>query len=223
MKEKSKKHNLIKIWILIGALILATVGTLAWFVVTVGPLRNTFNLSNFDTKVDCYFMNNGSRVEADSYIDSSTGLIILSMYDTDINYVGNFRADIKYKGKGNAYLRSKVVCEFDVAGSPTSSNSQIPFTVNAYDEETAGDQNAWFDNRNNDFCYYYANILEGSNTSYQTLNLITGINTSDSDTGFDIDSIKENDPKMMIAVESDMVQINRYPQIWHIENLPWKV
>ena len=73
------------------------------------------------------------------------------------------------------------------------------------------------------FCYYYANILEGSNTSYQTLNLITGLNSSDSDTGFDIDSLKENDPKMMIAVESDMVQINRYPQIWHIKNLPWKV
>ena len=223
MKNKIKDNQKLKrILIAAGTLALAAIITLAWFSVTAGPLAETFNLSNFDAEADYYFSVGGSRVEATAYLDSETNAVKLSLDSTAQNYIGNFRTDIKYKGKGSGYLRTKVVTEFDSGSSATLATSNVPYVVNAvYDEATGGNQAAWFDNRNADFCYYYATVLSGTN-SFQTLNLISGIAEQDEEGNFDMETLREYSINLSVAVEADMVQINRYPQFWDIDTLPWK-
>lgn len=207
--------------VIIGTLILVAAITLAWFAVTNGPLAETFKLSNFDGASDCYFTN-GSRYEVSSYKDAD-GSIRLSLDQEQPNYIGNFRVDVKYKGAGSAYMRVKVACEFDSAGAATLATSKVPFIINnVYDEETAGNQAAWFDNRNADSCYYFADVIKGNKDSYTTLQLIKGINPTDEDGSFDIEDLKDNGINVKVAVGVDMVQINRYPQFWKIDNLPWE-
>lgn len=213
---KKIKTNKTKNLLIIISIALLVVGiTVAWFVSSTF-YNETFSLSNFNTKVDCYFIKGSTRVETAKYLDNETGTIKFSLDSEDENYVGNFRVDVKYKGEGNGYLRTKVVTEFKSLGAVSSSNSKVPYIISeANDSE-------WYDNRNNDFCYYYTDKLQGNNNEYSVLNLISGIETVNEDSGFDIEVLKELNVEMSVAVEAEMVQINRYPQFWGIDELPWK-
>lgn len=220
-KNTSKSKKLI---IIIGVFVLLAATTVAWFVSTHTVASNSFELSNFQTQVDCYFMNGQSRVETTpSYIESGTNMILLSTDENDENYIGNFCVDVAYKGKGNGYLRVKVVTRAkDVDDYVTLTDSKIPYLLSAeYSQTNGNNQAAWFDNRNRDFCYYYATQLSG-NDEFTTIHLLNGAAISDLDSGFDLDYLHSQGYTLSVAVESDMVQINRYPQFWGISALPWK-
>ena len=226
MKNQSdqKSFKFKRIIILVGTAVLLISTALAWFVSTNSVSSNTFGLSNFQTQIDCYFMNNSSRVETTNYLESGTNLINLSTNSSDVNYIGNLRVDVKYKGNGYGYLRVKVVTRAkDSNGYVTLTDSKIPYTIDAvYSGQNGNNQASWYDNRNRDFCYYYADLLSGNNTSFTTIHLITGVQTSDVDTGFDLNFLQTNGYTLSLAAEVDMVQLNRYPQIWGINTLPWK-
>lgn len=223
MKSGNIKENIKskRTLVIVGTIILVVAVTLAWFAVSNGPLSETFKLSNFDGTSDCYFMA-GTKKDVSSF-KNADGSINLSLDPTKDNYIGNFRADVKYKGTGSAYMRVKVACEFDSAGAATLATSKVPFVLSSeYDEEAGGNQSAWFDNRNADSCYYFADVVKGNKDSYTTMSLITGINQTDEDGSFDIEDLKDNGINVKIAIGVEMVQINRYPQFWSIDNLPWE-
>ncbi len=180
---------------------LLVVPTLAWFIQDVieeNQQKKDFLVANFQAEPVCYFEG------AEETFVGEDGLITLSTNPEDANYIGNFRVDVKYKGDGAGYLRVKMVHEYSINGVSTQHPANVPYTV-------SGD---WYDNRGNDYCYYYKNELDADGDAEKTLNFITANNAINLGELADGIVIK-------VAVETDMVQVNRYPQVWGIDKLPW--
>lgn len=208
MKKKfmeDKKFRLIAM--LLITVIIVTGFSLAWFIART-EYNKALSASNFTAEPVCYFEGSGNTEGvADKYIEN--GLIVLSTDLDDENYIGNFRVNVKYKGDGAGYLRVKMVHEYSINGVSTQHPANIPYEA---------DVEKWYDNRGNDYCFYYMEEIDAdSNANGNTLEFITGIN----DVNGDIASIADG-VEIRVAVETDMVQINRYPQVWGIDKLPWK-
>lgn len=226
--KKSKKFDHKKLIVLIAVTVLLVSTAFAWFVYFNPTIQNTFSLSNFMTEIDCYFASGNTRTQITDYVDPDTKVINLSLDSADANYFANFHVDVKYKGEGYGYLRVKVVTSAkDSSGYATLMDSKPPYILSAsYDSEdpllVGNNQEAWFDNRNRDFCYYYASELSGDNEEFTTVSVINGAQTSDIDSGFDLDYLRNNGYTLSVAVSCEMIQINRYPQFWGMNRLPWK-
>ncbi len=208
MKKKfmeDKKFRLIAM--LLITVIIVTGFSLAWFIART-EYNKALSASNFTAEPVCYFEGSGNTEGvADEYIEN--GLIVLSTDLDDENYIGNFRVNVKYKGDGAGYLRVKMVHEYSINSVSTQHPANIPYEA---------DVEKWYDNRGNDYCFYYMEEIDAdSNANGNTLEFITGIN----DVNGDIASIADG-VEIRVAVETDMVQINRYPQVWGIDKLPWK-
>lgn len=208
MKKKfmeDKKFRLIAM--LLITVIIVTGFSLAWFIART-EYNKALSASNFTAEPVCYFEGSGNTEGvADEYIEN--GLIVLSTDSKAENYIGNFRVNVKYKGDGAGYLRVKMVHEYSINSVSTQHPANIPYEA---------DVEKWYDNRGNDYCFYYMEEIDAdSNADGNTLEFITGIN----DVNGDIASIADG-VEIRVAVETDMVQINRYPQVWGIDKLPWK-
>lgn len=198
---EDKKFRLITM--LLVTVIIVTGFSFAWFIGRT-EYNRILSLSNFQAEPICSF--EGADSIDSQYKDGN--LIILSTEPEAPNYIGNFRVNVKYKGDGAAYLRVKIVHEYSVNGVSTQHPANVPYA-------TSDD---WYDNRGNDYCYYYKNEVDADdNTSEKTLEFITGLNDTEGDISGVADGVV-----IKVAVETDMVQINRYPQIWGIDHLPWK-
>lgn len=198
---EDKKFRLITM--LLVTVIIVTGFSFAWFIGRT-EYNRILSLSNFQAEPICSF--EGADSIDSQYKDGN--LIILSTEPEAPNYIGNFRVNVKYKGDGAAYLRVKMVHEYSVNGVSTQHPANVPYA-------TSDD---WYDNRGNDYCYYYKNEVDADdNTSEKTLEFITGLNDTEGDISGVADGVV-----IKVAVETDMVQINRYPQIWGIDHLPWK-
>ncbi len=199
---EDKKFRLIVMALV--TVVIVTGFSFAWFIMRSVDANQQMSVANFQAEPVCSF--EGADTIDSQYKDGN--LIILSTNPTDENYIGKFRVNVKYKGDGAAYLRVKMVHEYSVNGVSTQHPANVPY-------KTSED---WYDNRGNDYCYYYKNEVDADdNTSENTLNFITGLN----DTNGEISDIADG-VVIKVAVETDMVQINRYPQIWGIDHLPWK-
>lgn len=203
---ENKKFRLIAI--LLITVFIVTSFSFAWFIMRAVEAEQNFSLANFQAEPYCYFMNGENKVSPSDIEGATDGkLITLSTNPEDDNYIGKFCVDVKYKGDGAGYLRVKMVHEYSMNGNSTQHPANVPYKIE--------DGDNWYDNRGNDFCYYYKNPLDADGDAEQTLNFITA--NSDINLGELADGIV-----IKVAVETDMVQINRYPQIWGIEKLPWK-
>ena len=198
---EDKKFRLITM--LLVTVIIVTGFSFAWFIGRT-EYNRILSLSNFQAEPICSF--EGADSIDSQYKDGN--LIILSTEPEAPNYIGNFRVNVKYKGDGAAYLRVKMVHEYSVNGVSTQHPANVPYATSA----------DWYDNRGNDYCYYYKKEVDADdNTSEKTLEFITGLNDTEGDISGVADGVV-----IKVAVETDMVQINRYPQIWGIDHLPWK-
>ena len=198
---EDKKFRLITM--LLVTVIIVTGFSFAWFIGRT-EYNRILSLSNFQAEPICSF--EGADSIDSQYKDGN--LIILSTEPEAPNYIGKFRVNVKYKGDGAAYLRVKMVHEYSVNGVSTQHPANVPYATSA----------DWYDNRGNDYCYYYKNEVDADdNTSEKTLEFITGLNDTEGDISGVADGVV-----IKVAVETDMVQINRYPQIWGIDHLPWK-
>lgn len=204
MKKKfmeNKKFRLITM-LLITVLIVAGF-SFAWFIMRTTDANQQLSVSNFQAEPECSFY--GYEGDMGAYTDND-GLIVLSTNPGAVNYIGKLRINVKYRGEGSAYLRVKMAHEFSTGGFASQYTSYVPYTT----------EDNWYDNRGNDFCFYYKDVLKAeSNETFESVSLLTGV---------DSDLIKEiaEGVEIKVAIETDMVQINRYPQLWGIDKLPWK-
>lgn len=200
LKKKFVENKKFRLVVILSVAVLLVLGaTLAWFFLYPTDANQQFSVANFQAEPVCYF--EGSE---EKFIDED-GLITLSTNPEDANYIGKFCVDVKYKGDGAGYLRVKMVHEYSINGNSTQHPANVPYTVS----------NDWYDNRGNDYCYYYKNELDANGDTEQTLNFIAANNAINLGELADGIVIK-------VAVETDMVQVNRYPQVWGIDKLPWK-
>lgn len=197
---EDKKFRLIVMALITVAIV--TGFSFAWFIMRSVDANQQMSVANFQAEPVCSF--DGT----DENFVGEDGLITISTDPDAPNYINNFRVNINYTGDGAAYLRVKMVHEYSVNGVSTQHPANVPYA-------TAAD---WYDNRGNDYCYYYEKEVDAdSNGEIKTLNFITGLDDKNGEFANLADNVV-----IKVAVETDMVQINRYPQIWGIDHLPWK-
>jgi len=219
MKKSIIRKPPTAVLIAIIAVVVAVSSAVAWLVVTPAVLDRIYSLSNYDTYADVYFWNGSSKVTP---VKGSDGSITVDISNSGAtNYIGKLRVDANFKGRGSAYVRLKVIQQWqDSANKILQSNDVLPYTIaTPYLSSDTGNQNKWYDNRMDDYCLYYATKLTASNASYSSIPIITGMDTNG------INQFNAMIPSgavtLKIAFTLEAVQINRYPQFWGIDTLPW--
>lgn len=202
---KNLNKRAITVIIAVVAIIAIVGSSLAWFV-TSSSLSQHFKISGFNVAAEVFFDDGGNKVSASKYTDEN-GLYVLSLNENDINYIGKLRVNVGHSG-AKACVRVRMNHEWALAdGSVAQYNAAVPYSFGK----------DWFDNRNADYCVYYRASDDSGRADFATSEFITGFDTAHFDrTGF-VDGVTV---KVMIQV--DAVQVNRYPQIWKIDILPWK-
>ncbi|MCQ2483981.1 MAG: hypothetical protein MJ168_01460 [Clostridia bacterium] len=184
--------------------VIAIVGTsLAWFT-TSSSMVQKFNIFGFDVSANVYFDNDGKKISANSYKDEN-GLYLVSTDKNASNYIGKLRVNVNHSG-GNALVRVKMNYELAADGAGTQYNVSVPFKFDS----------KWFDNRTADYCVYYMGDGSGK-ADFTKTELIKGFDEANFDTAGFVESTS-----IKLLVQVDAVQVNRYPQMWNIDTLPWK-
>ncbi|MCR5485361.1 MAG: hypothetical protein K6F09_07180 [Clostridiales bacterium] len=218
MKDKRVKKSPTGIIIAVVAVIVALGVTLAAFIVNVDITR-TLSVSNFTAGGTISFY--GADV---SQYTNSNGTVSVNYRDsTAPNYITKLRISVKYRGNGVGLLRVKIAEEWSTTTAGVKSvmpyKVMMPYVLaSSYDASSTGNQSAWYDNRANDYCYYYATPIIASSEE-KTINLLN-TNSAFDVSSFDSSAIA-NDAELNLAVYVDAVQVNRYPQYWHLNRLPW--
>lgn len=186
--------------------VIAIVGSsLAWFV-TKSSLSQNFSISSFDVSANVYFTDGKTKTDASKYADED-GLYVLSLNKDDVNYIGNLRVQVNHTG-AKACVRVQLNNEWTFAdGSVAQYNAAVPYTF--------GDD--WYDNRNTDYCVYYCGSDESGKADFSSSELINGFDEDSFDTTGFVDGVS-----VRVMIQVDAVQVNRYPQLWNIDTLPWK-
>lgn len=242
MKTKNRKASpSVLIVLIVAILLILSVTFAAIFRQTISVTR-TFNASNFSAQsvvkfVDQYGELSDARMEP--YMTSYGG-VRASVDPNAENYIGKLRASVKYQGRGVGLVRVRLVEEWSTPIYSTSTVTQegeggetvttttktktgrtvqpyqieIPYVVSAEYTGSGGNQSAWYDNRAKDYCFYYATPVYSTGTS--VIDLITGVDATSIDLG-----VLPVDTEINILFETDAVQVNRYPQYWGLDKLPW--
>ena len=186
--------------------VVAVVGSsLAWFV-TRSTLNQQISLTTFEVGADVYFVADGQKVSADGFKDEN-GLYVLSLDKEDTNYIGNLRAGVTLDG-GSACVRVTMNHQWiSPDGEVLQKNVSVPYQFGEL----------WFDNRETDYSVYYAGEDMSGKARFKKADFITGFSETDFSTA-DL----EDGTQLKVLVQADAVQVNRYPQLWNIEKLPWK-
>lgn len=189
----------------IVALVAVVGSTFAWFV-TRTSLSQQFGINTFDVAADVYFLDSGKKVSAEDYTDEN-GLYILSLDKEDVNYIGNLRAGVTHTG-AKACVRVTMNHQWTLADGTVAQHSvEIPYEFSSL----------WYDNRNVDYSVYYMGEDLSGKAGFAKQDFITGFDTDSFDTSAIVDGVS-----LKLLIQVDAVQVNRYPQLWNIDTLPWK-
>lgn len=214
-KTKSGKRPLVLGLVLAALAVVLVAGTLTWLLVEDMPIlsRNMF-LANFDAYAEVYF--DGST-NPEQYRNADGSISIDFDKDAE-NKIDKLRVDIHQKGRGAHYIRVKMVESWlDSNGKVLHVNKAIPYNI-----PSLGQENSWFDNRAEDSSVYLAQKLGGltaSNSVYTKHEfIIEGFDFA----AFDGVRPKDSSVSLKVAFIVEAVQVNRFPQFWGIEKLPWE-
>lgn len=204
MSGKFNKRAIVVIVAIIAAVAVVG-GSLAWFV-TQSSLSQKFGISGFTAGAQVYFLDGEKKVDAKAYVDGD-GLYVLSLDKSAENYIGKLRADVTLSG-ARACVRVRMSHEWKNAeGKIAQYTAAIPYVF----------AENWFDNRSADYCVYYqAKDLSGK-SDFEKTPFIVGFDDSSLDS-FGL----ESGASVRVLIQVDAVQVNRYPQLWNIDALPWK-
>ena len=215
----SKKFPTVPV-VTVVAILLVISATLAMFFSNV-DVNRVFQLSNFSAQGVVTF---DGVAAAD---DGGRGYLVDVKNASAANYIGKMRVQVQYAGMGVGLIRVRVVEEWST-GVNDGVRQVMPYAIkmpyqigannaNLYPATgTSGNARKWFDNRENDYRFYYATPVNCTSSSPVSLDLITGFDTSSIDLGAIADGTQ-----LHIRVEADIVQVNRYPQYWGMTSLPW--
>lgn len=242
MKTKKRKASPSVLIVLIVAILLIVSVTFAAIFRQTLNVTRTFNVSNFSAQTVAKFVDeNGSLLSDTRMAQYKTEYGVRASVDPLAeNYIGKLRASVLYKGSGVGLIRVRLTEEWSVpiytittvqeqvegetverqVKTKTGRTVQpyqldIPYVVsNAYTGSSGNNQSKWYDNRKNDYCYYYATPVYS--TGMSKIDLIAGVDTSGIDLG-----VLPISTEVQILFETDAVQVNRYPQYWSLDRLPW--
>ena len=125
----------------------------------------------------------------------------------DANYIGNLRAGITHTG-AKACLRVTMNHQWTLADGTVAQHSvEIPYEFSSL----------WYDNRNVDYSVYYMGEDLSGKADFAKQDFITGFDAEAFDTSAIVDGVS-----LKLLIQVDAVQVNRYPQLWNIDALPWK-
>ena len=213
MKTKIEKRKLSSVIVAVVCLLSVVSLTLAMFS-RIESAERLFTVSNFVSEGVVSF----EGTEDISQYQEENGVKV-SFNASDANYIGKLRIGVKYSGYGVGLIRVRVLEEWSTVDGgirhilPYSVN--IPYVIDNIYEGT-GNKKAWFDNREADYHFYYATPVTSSSDEGATISMITGFDVDSIDTG----AMTEN-TELHIIVETEVVQVNRYPQFWGMTKLPW--
>ncbi len=219
MKNVKTRRPPTAVLIAIAAVVVLVGSTVAWLTFGDAITNRAYSLSNFDAYAEVYFMDGATKITPTK--DINDGSIEVN-YTTPgaANYIGKLRVDAYFKGRGWAYLRLKTVQQWqDSSNKILQADTVIPYAIDSpFDPDGDKYQPKWFDNRTNDYCIYYADRLKAANDANTPTPIIIS--------GFDSAKLASIAPAgsgitLKIAFTLEAVQVNRYPQFWGIERLPW--
>lgn len=201
--------------IALAAVVLAVSVTLASIFTQSISVNRLFSVSNLVGDIAVSF-DGGADIA--SYTDSNGYRV--SLKPSDPNYIGKLRVAVLYKGMGVGLVRVRITEEWSTTTDGV--RTVMPFTLkfpyalaSAY-SASSGNQAAWYDNREEDHCFYYATPVRcASDSVTKSLSLITGLDTSADLT------LADPNADIHVVVQADVVQVNRYPQYWNMTELPW--
>lgn len=218
MKKIKMRKPPTAVLVAIIAIVVFVSGTVAWLTVGDAVTTRIYNLSNFDAYAEVYFLDGVTKTTPTKGADGSVEVNITNTGAT--NYIGKLRVDAHFKGRGFAYLRLKTVQQWqDAGGKILQADTVIPYAIaNPYLAADTGNKNKWYDNRQDDYCIYYADRLKAANTPYTPMPIIID--------GFKAAELAAIAPTgtgitLKVTFTLEAVQVNRYPQFWGIETLPW--
>ena len=214
MKTKTEKRKLSSVIVAAVCLLAVVSLTLAMFS-RIESVSRLFTVSNVVSEGMVSF--DGTEDITPYKTDNG---IAVSLNPSDANYIGKLRVSVKYAGYGVGLIRVRVVEQWSTLDSSGIRHIMpyslfMPYTIDSEYDGT-GNQKAWFDNREADYRFYYATPVTSSTDSGTTIPMITGFDVNSIDVG----AIAEG-TQLHIYVETDVVQVNRYPQFWGINTLPW--
>lgn len=214
MKTKTEKRKLSSVIVAVVCLLAVVSLTLAMFS-RIESVSRLFTVSNFVSEGIVSF--EGTDDISEFKTDSG---IKVSLNEADANYIGKLRVAVKYSGYGVGLIRVRIVEQWSTLSSDGVRHIMpytlfMPYTIESKHEGT-GNQRAWFDNREEDYRFYYATPVTSSSDEGTQLSLISGFDVDSIDVG----AIAEG-TELHIVVETEVVQVNRYPQFWGVDRLPW--
>ena len=101
-----------------------------------------------------------------------------------------------------------MVHEFSNGSESVQHPAKLPYATSS---------TSWFDNRDRDYCYYYSDKLNVDDNETKSIELITGLGEGGAEI---VQGFEDANAVIKVAVEADMVQVNRYPQIWGMNEIP---
>lgn len=201
----------------VAAFVMLLAATIALFL-TVEDFSRLFSVSNFTCRGDVYFYDGST---ASAAVKNADGMISVDYRNPSSgNFIENLKVNVKYSGYGVGLIRVRVVEEWSQTSGGTKTvmpyTLKMPYTISSPYESSSGNQKKWFDNRDADNFYYFAAPVYSSADTEVSIPLIIGFVADEIDLG-----VISSSAALNIAVEVDAVQVNRYPQFWGINSLPW--
>ncbi|WP_130861033.1 hypothetical protein [Bacilliculturomica massiliensis] len=140
-------------------------------------------------------------------------------------YLGDLKYVVNYEGISPALVRVRILEQW--VDRKTDSILDAPFT--SYRIQGDG----WYDNRANDYCYYYKTPVGPSLVTSAAVTVsgsaAVGVKAQKQQLvlfdGVDMDSVQGSDAntEFTLIIQVEAVQPNRYRQFWNMEHLPWEI
>lgn len=205
--------------VLIVAIVLIISVTFAAIFRNTIKLTRWFTVSNFSAESIVWF--EGTDPSAMGPYKTEYG-VRATVIPSDPNFIGKLRAKVQFNGAGVGLVRVRMIEEWSTKKTENNNTIRVvqpyrqsmPYSLAPAAYSGTGNKRAWLDNRTNDYCFYYTTPVYSTTT--REIPLINGVNTDNIDLG-----ILPSDTEVHVLFETDAVQVNRYPQYWNMNSLPW--